>query len=1098
MFNIAHNNFIITDDEFDRMLNSQEGVDLKPQKYVPKNSSYSGNYFCYHLHSDLSNGVTNIDSVTKFKEYVDAAKECGMKALAFSEHGSVFEWYHKKKAIEEAGMKYVHASEVYLTETLDDKIRDNYHCVLIARNYDGFKELNRLISRSFNRKDNHYYYVPRISFEELFQTSDNIIITTACIGGVFGKGSIETQDQFLRFMSSNSGRCFFEIGHHMDEKQKEYNQYILSLSKDYGIPLIAGTDTHALDSVQAEGRRILQLSKNIHFDGEDSWDLTFHDYDSLVDAYRKQNVLDESVYLDAIENTNLLANMVEEFELDKSTKYPKIYDNSEEAFRSKIESARQNHKYINDRYSKEELDAVIDTEFEVYKKTQSIDFMLLQSYIREWEKDNGIQCGYGRGSVSGSMIAYILGITEMDSIRFNLNFFRFMNPSRVTNADIDTDYSSEDRDAVKQFILRDHINLDNIRSSEIITFNTIALKGAIRDIGRALQIPLDEVGEICKQCDDKEVPESLRKKYPELFRFVDIVNGTIVSIGTHPSGCLVSDLEIEEMIGMCSTSTSEYQVSMLNMKELDDLMYVKLDILGLANIGVINKTCKMLGIDRLGPDNVDLEDMDVWRSIRDDTTLIFQWESNSAQAYIKQFMSDKTIETARSNNPNFSMVEWLSFGNGLIRPGCASFRDDVASGHKLVTGFKELDDALSATSGRITMQEDIMKFLVKFCGYSDAESDTVRRGIAKKSGTEKFIDEIHDRFVSYSHENFGQSIELLEEVFVPIKQGILDATRYSFSYNHSQAYSIIGYVCGYLRYHYPLEFLTAALNIFRDDAEKTAEITKYAKRVGIKVISPKFGNSGNEYTYSKDENVIAKGVSSVKYMGKSTGETLLNLSKEKNYILFSDLLCDIRLQTDIDTRQVDSLIKIDFFKDFGNQRELIAICDMCELFKYGNAKQIKKSAAESSAFAEIIRSNSNGLTKNGEEAKNYVFINLPEIMKQCEMLIKSIGLEDLSDILKIKNFADIMGYSGYVSNKESDRRKLYVKDIFPIKRKKDGKQFGYNIITQSVGSGVESKFTVFNRVYDRDPIKKDDVILCTGWEREGQYFTLTSYSHLYA
>lgn len=144
----------------------------------------SDNYVVYHLHSDLSNGVTNVDSVTKFQEYIDAAKECGMKAMAFSEHGSVFEWWHKKIAIEKAGMKYIHAIEAYITESLDEKIRDNYHCVLIAKNFEGFKELNKLVSQSFNRKDNHFYYVPRISFEELFNTSENIIFTTACIGGV--------------------------------------------------------------------------------------------------------------------------------------------------------------------------------------------------------------------------------------------------------------------------------------------------------------------------------------------------------------------------------------------------------------------------------------------------------------------------------------------------------------------------------------------------------------------------------------------------------------------------------------------------------------------------------------------------------------------------------------------------------------------------------------------------------------------------------------------------------------------------------------------------------------------------------------------------
>ena len=394
-----------------------------------------GNYFCYHLHSDLSNGVTNIDSVTKCDEYIKAAKDCGMKALGFSEHGSVFEWLHKKDAIEEAGMKYVHGVEAYVTWTLDEKIRDNMHCVLIARNYDGFLELNQLVSNSFNRKDNHYYYVPRISFDELTSVSDNIIITSACVGGILGKGNEEVQSQFIEYMIQNSDRCFLEIGHHRDEKQVLYNKKLKKISDSSGIRLIAGTDTHALNEAHERGRSILQKSKKIFFEGEENWDLKFKTYDELVQAYEEQGSLPREVYLEAIDNTNVLADMVEPFTLDRGTKYPHIYEKPEETFYNKVKEAEENHPYALKNHTKEELDKVIDEEFEVYKKTKSIDFMLLQTYLREWEKKQGIKCGYGRGSVSGSMIAYLLGITQMDSQRFGLNFFRFMNPDRVTNAD---------------------------------------------------------------------------------------------------------------------------------------------------------------------------------------------------------------------------------------------------------------------------------------------------------------------------------------------------------------------------------------------------------------------------------------------------------------------------------------------------------------------------------------------------------------------------------------------------------------------------------------------------------------------------------------
>lgn len=1049
----------------------------------------------------MSNGVTNIDSVTKFGEYVEMAKACGMKALGFSEHGSLFEWWHKKQAIEAAGMKYIHGIEAYLTETLSEKIRDNYHCILIARNYDGFLELNEMVSRSFNRADNHFYYVPRISFDELFATSDNIIVTSACIGGVFGKGNDEAQKRFLRFLTDNKHRCFLEIGHHMDEKQIVYNRRMQKLSEENGIPLIAGTDTHVLDARHEKGRSILQSAKNIFFEGEDHWDLKFKTMNELMDAYGRQAALSKEIYEAAIGNTNLLADMVEPFVLDCGTKYPHIYENPEKTFEEKIRAAIDTHPYALKNHSREELETVVAEELEVYKATKSIDFMLLQSYQREWEKSHGIQCGYGRGSVSGSMIAYLLGITQMDSIRFGLNFFRFMNPSRVTNADIDTDYAGKDRDTVKEFLLRDKMNLPNIRSAEIITFNTIALKGAVRDVCRGLYRNRQDVNYISLSAEINKLAEAneqaARKKYPAVFEYVDIVCGTIVSIGTHPSGVLISDLPIERTVGLCSVSTSDYPVSMINMKELDDQMYVKLDILGLDNIGVINDTCKKLGIERLTPDNVDLEDMDVWKSIRDDTTLIFQWESNSAQAYLKKFMSDKTLAAAKARSPNFSMLKWMSFGNGLIRPACASFRESVARGEFYDNGFAELNKFLAPEAGRIAMQETIMQFLVRFCGYSAAESDNVRRGIAKKKGTEKLLPEIEKRFTAFCSDKYGMSQEECEKVIKPFLQVILDASAYAFSWNHSDSYSAIGYICGYLRYYHPLEFLTSALNIFGDDVDKTAEITKYAAKRGIVVTMPKWGLSKDRYFFDRERNIIAKGLSSIKYMSSGIADELYALSRKKKYTRFVDLLSDIDTETSLNTRQLDILIKLDFFSDFGNQRELLRIVELFyDVFKKGDAKKISKDKVDGTALEQIVKKHATGVTKSGQFAKAYTLLDVKTILREAEDVVKCLHLVDLSDTLKVKNFADIMGYAGYTSGKEEDRRKLYVQDIFPVVRRKDGKQFGYNLLTKSIGSGKEAKFTVFNRVFNREPIQKGDIIYCQSFTRDGSYYTLNEYRRI--
>lgn len=1062
------------------------GCHIANQQYAP-----------YHVHSDISNGTAKMDSVTKYWQYIEKAKECGMKAFAFAEHGSIFEWYHKKTAIESAGMKYIHAVEAYITESLTEKVRDNYHCVLLAKNYEGFLELNRLVSGSFNRNDGHYYYAPRILFDDLLKTSENIIISTACIGSILGKAEPMLQQKFIHFLIRNKERCFLEIGHHPDQKQLDYNQKLYQISQETGIRLIAGTDTHALNELHSRGRKIYQKGKDVKFAEEDNWDLTFKTYTELVDAFRRQGCLPPDVYLQAIENTNVMADMVEEFVLDLGAKYPKISENPDEAFLQKITEAVEKHPYALERHGAEKLWSVIDEEIEVYKATNTVDFMLLQTYLREWEAANGI-FGSARGSASGSIIAYLLRVTDMDSIKFDLNFFRFLNPDRVTNADIDTDYGGEDRVRVKEFLLKEKMNLPTIQSAEIITFNTVKTKGAIRDIGKALEMDRTEIAQIAKIADsgsDEEL-QKVRRKYKELFEYVDLVEGVIVSIGSHPGGVLLSDLEIAETIGLCSTKDSPYPVTMLNMLELDALMYVKLDILGVDNIGVLNKTCKLLGIERRTADNIDLEDDDVWDSIREDTTLIFQWEGDFAREYIKRLFSEETMAIAKKRTETFSRLKWLSLGSGLLRPAGASIRDSIANGEFYDNGFKELNDMLTPEAGRITMQETIMNFLVRFCGYSGAESDTVRRAIAKKKGTEKLLPEIKDRFISYSSENYEITTEKCAEEIEPILQIILDASDYGFTWNHSDAYSALGYICGYLRHYHPLEFLTTALNVFEGKEEKTAMITKYATKRGIAVTLPKWGLSRSEYFFDRERDVIAKGLSSVKYMNATIADELYNLSKKGSYQHFMDLLYDIHQQTSVNSRQLEILIQLDFFAEFGNQRELLKMVELFKKFKEGDAKQIKKTEVDGTPLEAIVQSHAIGITKSGGEAKSYKLLDVMSILLDAEKLIKSANVEDIGDVVKVKNFIAVMGYMGYVSGKEHDRPKLYISKIYPLKRKKDGVQFGYSILTKSIGSGVEARFTVFNNTFKKEPIAEGDIIHCRGYEREGIYFKMTAYSRI--
>lgn len=890
------------------------------------------NYTVLHCHTDLSSATTNIDSVTKYEDYIKYASELGMKAIAITEHGNILSWVKKKETCEKYGLKYIHGIEAYLTETIEEKVRDNYHCCLYAKNWEGVKELNKLISSSFNRKDNHFYYTPRILIDDLFNTSDNIIISSACLGGVFNKGNNKIKERFLNFFIQNKHRCFLEIQHHNVKDQIEYNKYLYKLSLKYDLQLVANTDTHCLNKVHEKGRSILQKAKNIYFGDEEGWDLTFKSYDELIDSYIKQNSLPMEVVLKAIDNTNKIADMIETFELNREYKYPKLHKNGEQVLKQKINEGVLRlgiNKY--DNYQSEYIPRIYE-ELETYKHNQAIDFLLLDEDIKSWARDNDMYCGYSRGSCSGSIICYLIGMTDVDSIKYDLNFSRFMNKERVSLADVDTDWSPTDRDKVKEYIY----SKEGLYCADIITFNTVALKGSIRDVGRALGYSLDLVDEICKNIEEKE--EYYREKHEELFEYVDIINGTVVSIGTHPCGVCCSPIPLDENMGLLTLSTCENPVTMLNMKEIDSLNYVKLDVLGLDNIQLINETCKLANIERLTPQNVDDTDEKVWMSIREDTTGIFQWEG-TGEHYIKDLFSDETIEKIKEKNPNFKFIDLMSVGNGAIRPAGASYRDELAHGIFKDNGNEELNKLLSSTLGYLVYQEQILSFLHEFCGYTMGEADVVRRGFAKKTGTEQYIPRIKEGFIKTMKEKYSTNEKESEKIVESFIQVIQDASSYLFSLNHSLPYSYIGYICGYLRYYYPLEFFTVFLNINKDNAEKTNKALAYMKNIGIELKQPKFRYSRAEYFMDKESNTIYKGLSSIKFLNPTVAEQLYSL-RDNEYSTFTDLLIDIKEKVNCNSRQLDILVRLDFFQEFGKRAKLLEVVNIFNQL-YGK-KQIKK------------------------------------------------------------------------------------------------------------------------------------------------------------
>lgn len=1039
-------------------------------------------YILYHCHSDYS----LLDSSTKFEDYVKLSIENGSQAIASTEHGRPTGWVSKKMLCDKNGIRFIHGVEIYLTEALEPKVRDNYHTILLAKNLEGVKELNRLVSKSCDK--DHSYYTNRISFDEFLEISENIISTSACLASPLNKLP-EDHPYYLKLANKYD---FLEIQPHNHPEQIAFNKRLYELSQKIGKPLIAGTDTHSSSKYKAECRSVLLDAKKKNYGDEDSFDLSYKTYSELEDMFRIQNAIPTDAYVQAINNTNLLYELTEDFELDTSIKYPILYGSREkdsEIFEDRIYSMLRD-KLDNGVIPKEQEAAfreAVTEELRVFRKLKMDGFMLSMSELIGWCRENNIALGPARGSVGGSRIAYITDVIDLNPETWGTVFSRFANEDRLEIGDIDVDVIESDRPAIFKYITS---RFGREYTARVAAYGTLQDKAAIDEIGRALANRWKK-----KHGDDNDNPWSLsvikkikseyesnpdktKEKYPELFYYLDGLIDTKVSQSIHPAGMVISPVTLDDNYG---TFDKDGETCLfMDMDEAHEVGVAKYDFLVLKTVQVIRDACDYIGIPYPRSHEIDWWDQDVWESMSKNLIAIFQFESTFAADCFKKFKPKSILD--------------MSLVTATIRPSGASYRNDLLA-HKVHKNPSDIiDDLLKDNLGYLIYQEDTIMFLQKICGLSGSASDNIRRGIARKQHDrlEAAMPSILESYCSKSNKPREEAEEEAKEFL----QVIEDSSSYQFGKNHSVAYCLLGYLCAYFRHYYPVEFLTSFLNNAAND-EDINNGTAYASRVGINITMPKWGVSKGEYFFNKEKRAIAKGLSSIKFLGPKVADELYCLANDRTYDCFIDVLRVIDQQSSLDARQLEILIKIDFFSDFGNQRELLRINDMFNMFKKGDAKQIKKSTVDGTELEEIVKRHAVGTTKSGGVAKSYTLLDVWAILYEIENAIKAIGMDDLNDITKVLNFKDAMGYIGYVSGKPEDRPKLYITDMYPCTRKKDGKQFGVKIVTKSIGSGKESSFTIFNRVHDKNPISKGDIILCKRYETDGQYFTMTDYEKVY-
>lgn len=1093
----------------------------------------------YHLHTEDS----LLDSCTNYKLYVDKAVELGQTAICFTEHGNIYNNIEKKMYANSKGLKYLHGVEIYLTASLDEKVRDNYHTILIAKNFDGVKEINLLIDKS--TREDHMYYKPRITFDEFFAISDNVIKISACLASPLSRypSSINEvyerldeikkenkellsseeyrQEVIERFKGWDSNQSPITYGNldnfikeevskmyaeeikvlkHTEENAKEiyekllqtydyyeiqphiksldqikYNKMLYEASKKYDKPLIAGTDTHSINQYKAECRSILQKAKHIEFSNEDEFDLTYKSYDELVEMFRQQNSLPMDVVLEAIENTNRLANSVTDYELDTAFKYPVLYENEEEVFIERIyrmynEKLEKGIIKPNPRYEEN-----IQEELRVFKKIGMIGFMLFMSELTSWCWENDIPIGFCRGSVGGSTIAYLTDITDVDPVVWDTVFSRFANEDRKEIGDIDLDIAPSQRHLVYEHIIE---KFGEDKTAYVLAIGTISDKGTIDEIGRALNIPLYEVKEIkelyseytdtissnsdkirkiesvdeyennLKLVKEKKIYEEIinhneklltelkEVKYKDLFYYFDGLVGTAISQSMHPAGIIVSPVTLPDNYGTFWTKDGKRILS-INMEEIHEVSLVKYDLLGLKNIEIIKDCCELANMPYPKAHTVNWLDKDVWQHIADSPVGVFQFESKFAYDSMKRFVCQ--------------CVNDLSLVNASIRPSGESYRDRLLERQSNKNPSELIDDLLSANNGFLVFQEDTIKFLTNICGLSGSDADNIRRAIGRKQKDrlEAALPSILEGYCNKS-DNPRDIAEQEAKEFLRI---IEDSSNYQFGYNHSTGYSMIGYMCAYLRYHYPKEFITAYLNNANNEDDIKLG-TELAKQLGITIHSIKFRHSTAQY--SCDEDGIYKGVASVKFLNEDAANDLFSIRNE-SFDTFIDLLVRIT-ELKVDSRKLDILIKLDFFEEFGD----IAYLLMCNnLFStYYSKKQIKKNKAlEDRLDFDLLR-----LCSQKETPKMFSGLDSVILIKE---LIKNIIPEKKTPLkLKITYQIEHLGYVDIVDKK-------YAGYCVALDLNVD---YSPRLKLYALANGNTIPVKVSKKIYKDNPIRRGDIV----------------------
>jgi len=868
-----------------------------------------------HVHTEYS----LLDGSNKIKEYVARVKELGMDSAAITDHGVMYGVIDFYRAAREAGINPILGCEVYVApgSRFDREVGSGddryYHLVLLAENNQGYSNLMKIVSKAFVEG---FYYKPRVDLELLEKYHEGIIALSACLAGevarYLARGMYEdAKIAALRYQDIfGKGNFFLELQDHGIPEQQTVNQQLLRMHRETGIDLVATNDVHYTMAEDAEPHDVLlclQTQKKL----SDENRMRYEGGQYYVKSPEEMARLFPYA-LEALENTHRIAERCHveiEFGVTKLPKYdvPDGFTSWEYLNKLCYEGLEQRYHPVT-----EELKKRLDYELSTIKNMGYVDYFLIVWDFIKYARDNDIMVGPGRGSAAGSLVAYTLGITQLDPIRYDLLFERFLNPERVSMPDIDVDFCFERRQEVIDYVRRKYGDDCVV---QIVTFGTLAARGVIRDVGRVLDMPYAQVDTIAKMIPqelnitiDKALgmnPE-FRKAYEEqddIHRLIDLakrLEGLPRHTSMHAAGVVISQKDVSEYVPLSRAQDGSI-VTQFTMTTLEELGLLKMDFLGLRTLTVIQNAVKMVEKSTgmlLDMQKIDYNDKKVLDSLGTGRTDgVFQLESAGMKSFMKELKPQS--------------LEDVIAGISLYRPGPMDFIPQYIRGKNRPDTIRydcpQMEPILKPTYGCIVYQEQVMQIVRELAGYTLGRSDLVRRAMSKKKAS--VMAKERQNFV---YGNVEEGVPgciangISEEIANKIYDEMTDFAKYAFNKSHAAAYAVVSYQTAYLKYYYPVEFMAALMTSVVEMPNKVAEYISVCRQMGIRILPPDINHG--VYGFSVDNGSIRYALSAIKSIGRPVIEGIVREREEHGE--YTSLKTFIERNIDqINKRVVENLIK---------------------------------------------------------------------------------------------------------------------------------------------------------------------------------------------